>query len=753
MIRKVSRRGFLKGVAAGGLLLALGTVTRSEAAETHGALGPLPRVPHDPWVWLAIAPDGTVTIVVARSEMGQGTRSTLAAAIADELEADIARVRVVAAEGDEARYGSQNTDGSRSIRMDLHKLREVGAAARQMLAQAGARRMRVPLDEVVAVQHRVWHRESGQHVGYGELATAAFKEAVPPRVRIKSTAQLRYLGQPEMPSFDLDDMVTGRAVFGADVRVPDALVAVVLRPPVYGGRVRSVDDTRARAVPGVVAVLRLPDGHVPGGFRPLGGVAVVARHTWAALRGRDALQVQWEDGPHAVYDSATYEKELAALAAAPAKTVRSEGDWDKARREAARVVEASYHVPHLAQAPMEPPVALAHYAEGRCEIWAPSQHPQEARNTVASLLGLPIERVRVHVTLLGGGFGRKSKPDFIAEAAWLSREVRKPVRVQWTREDDLRHGYYHSVSTQNLAATLNAQGQITGWQQRTVFPSIATTFAPMLALRLVMNRPVDVELGMGLVDFPYAIPNVQMEAALAEPHVRIGWYRAVANLQHAFSINAFLAQLAHETGRDHRALLLELLGADRQFEAPRWNYDDPTGGHPVDTARLKRVLNLVCDKAGWGRALPKGEGLGLAIHRSFLSYAAVVVHAKVGPKGELQLPRVDAALDCGFIANPDRVRAQLEGSVVMGLSNALHGMITFRAGQAEQDNFHTYPVLRCDETPRTIATHLVASDAPAGGVGEAGVPPVGPALCNAIFAATGVPIRRWPVMEQLRKST
>lgn len=753
MIRKVSRRGFLKGLAAGGLLLAIGAIARSEKAETHGALGPLPRIAHDPWVWLAIAPDGLVTIVVARSEMGQGTRSTLAAAIADELEADLARVQVVAAEGDEARYGSQNTDGSRSIRMDLHRLREVGAAARQMLAEAGAQRMRVPVSEVVALQHFVWHRESGRQVGYGELAAAASRRSLPPRVQLKKNDQLRYLGQENMRSFDLADMTTGRAVFGADIQLPDALVAAVFRPPVYGGRVRTFDDKAARAVPGVVAVLKLPDGQVPGGFLPVGGVAVVARHTWAALRGRDALRVAWDDGPHATYDSAVYEKELSGLADAPAKVVRDEGNWEQARREAARVVEARYHVPHLAQAPMEPPVALARYDAGYCEIWAPSQNPQEARNTVASFLGLPVERVRVHVTLLGGGFGRKSKPDFIAEAAWLSRELGKPVRVQWTREDDLRHGYYHAASTQHLAAALDAQGRVTGWLHRSVFPSIATTFAPSFALRAAFNRPMDAELGMGLLDLPYAIPHLRIEAGWAEPHVRIGWYRAVANLQHAFAINAFLAELADRTGRDHRSLLLEILGGNRQFKAPRWNYEDPTGGHLVDTARLRRVVNLVCEEGGWGRPLPKGEGRGLAVHRSFLSYAAVVVHAKVGARGELEIPRVDIALDCGFVANPDRVRAQLEGAVVMGLGNALHGSITFREGQAQQDNFHSYPVLRCDETPRVIATHLVPADEPPGGVGEAGVPPVGPALCNAIAAATGVPVRRWPVMGQLRKGS
>ncbi|MEB3196626.1 MAG: molybdopterin cofactor-binding domain-containing protein [Candidatus Sericytochromatia bacterium] len=743
----MSRRGFLKGLAAGGLLLAVGSVSRSAQAETWGATGPLPRVPHDPLVWLAIAPDGTVTIVVHRSEMGQGSRSTLVAAVADELEADLARVRVVQAEGDEARYGSQNTDGSRSIRMDLTRLREVGAAARQMLIAAAARRWELPPDELLAIQHEVRHPPSGRHFDYGELAPEAFREPVPRAVKLKPMADLRVLGREGMPAFDLSDMLTGRAVYGADVVLPELVYAAIARPPVVGGRLSGCDTAAARRVPGVIAVETLPGASIPTGFKPLGGVAVLASNTWAAIQGRDALAPRWDDGPHQDYDSTAYQQELATLVAQPGRLVREQGNWETARREAARVLSATYHVPHLAQAPMEPLVATAHVTRDGCEIWAPTQHPQEARQTVASLLGLSVERVRVHVTLLGGGFGRKSKPDFIAEAAWLSRAIGRPVRVQWTREDDLRHGYYHAVSTQRIEAALDAQGRLQGLLHRTAFPSIASLFAPMFALRLLYDRPVDPELGMGFSDFPYAVPHLRLEAALAEPHVRIGWYRAVANLQHAFAVNSFLAELAAATRQDHRDLLLTLLGPDHRVEAPGWNYDGPAGQHPIDTARLRGVLDVVAREAGWGRDLPAGHGLGLAVHRSFLSYVAIALRVAISPKGQLHIPRVDVAIDCGFVANPDRVRAQLEGAVIMGLSNAMYGAITFAKGRASQANFHDYPVMRADAAPREIRTWLLPSEGPPGGVGEAGVPPVAPALCNAIFAATGHRVRELPLAQ------
>lgn len=748
-LRKVSRRGFLKALAAGGLLLALdAALAPLDALAAPGApsTAHVPRATHDPLVWLAIAPSGIVTIVVARSEMGQGSRSTLALAIADELEADRAQVRLHQADGDEKRYGSQNTDGSRSIRMDLDNLRRAGAAARMMLEAAAAKAWGVPASEVEAVNHVVRHARSGKQAGYGALAAAAWKEAIPATIPLKPKSKLRYLGKENQPGFDLADMVTGRAVFGADMKLPGMLYAAIARPPVYGGAVTGYDEAAARAINGVKGLHQLPQGKLPGGFQPLGGVAVLATNTWSAIQGRDALAVRWDDGGNAKYDSETFRQGLEAEVNKPGSVAAQRGDVDAAFAKAYRRLKASYYVPHLIHAPMEPMAATAHYkADGTCEIWAPSQHPHAARETVAAALGIPVEKVTVHVTLLGGGFGRKSKPDFIAEAAILSRAAQAPVRIQWTREDEIRHGYYHTVSAQRLEASIDKQGQVTGWLHRTAFPTIASIFVPLI------NRPMDPELGMGVTDFPYAIPNRRAETGAANAHVRIGWFRAVANIQHGFAINSFLAEIAASTGRDHKDLVLELLGgAERAFEAPKWNYDGAAGKHPVDRDRLRGVVELVTSKAGWGKKLPIGHGRGLAVHRSFLSYVATVIAVAVDADGNLTIPRVDMAIDCGFVASPDRVRAQLEGSVIMGLSSALYGAVTFKDGKAEQSNFHDYPVMRMDAAPKAIHSWLVDSDHPSGGVGEPGIPPVAPALTNAIHAAIGKRIRTLPVAEQLK---
>ncbi len=745
MIRKVSRRGFLKGLAAGGLLLALDRLQAPALADssTTGAAAVV-RGPGEPQVWLAIAPDGTTTIVVARSEMGQGSRSTLALAIADELEADRARVKIVQAHGDEGRFGSQNTDGSRSIRQDLVPLRRVGAAARQMLEAAAAAAWGVPITEVAASNHEVVHLKGDRRAGYGALAAAAWRQPVPAEVTLKTRDRLRYLGQENQPSFDLGDMVTGQAIYGADVSLPGLRYAMIARPPVYGGSVAKVDDQAARGVAGVERVVSLPAGRVPGGFNPLGGVAVVATNTWAAKQGRDALAIQWTDGGNAHYDSVAYKARLIATVQKPGQAVARRGNVDRALGRAHRRVRATYYVPHLAHAPMEPLVATAHVTAAGCEIWAPTQHPHAVRETVASLLGIGVDRVTVHVTLLGGGFGRKSKPDFVAEAAFLSREVGAPVRVQWTREDEIRHGYYHTVSAQHLEAAVDRRGQVEGWLHRMAYPTIASTFVPFL------NRPLDPELGMGVTDLPYDIPNMRIETGPADAHVRIGWYRAVANIQQAFAINSFVAELAAAVGRDPKEMLLALIGAPRRFEAPKWNYGAEGGTlHPVDTGRLRRVIEVAAEKAGWGRRLRPGHGLGIAAHRSFLSYVATVVEVAIDADGNLTIPRVDSAIDCGFVANPDRVRAQLEGAAVMALSNTLYGAITFKDGRVEQSNFHDYQVVRLNAAPKQVHSWILDSEHPSGGVGEAGVPPFAPALCNAIHAAIGKRIRHLPIADQL----
>jgi isoquinoline 1-oxidoreductase beta subunit len=407
----------------------------------------------------------------------------------------------------------------------------------------------------------------------------------------------------------------------------------------------------------------------------------------------------------------------------------------------------------MAHIPMEPPAALANVADGKVEIWAPAQSPYGARQDVAEMLGVPIEDVTVHVTLLGGGFGRKSKCDFVLEAAFLSREVGAPVRVQWTREDDVRHSFYHTTSVERIEAALDADDKVTGWRHRSVAPSILSTFAEDSGYQFF------IEHGMGFVDMPFEIENVACENGPAMAHTRIGWFRSVSNVPRAFAVQSFAAELAHELGKDQKEFLLELIGSDRiidpkaaGFPEDFWNYGEPYEEFPIDTARLKNVVNVAADAAGWGKELPAGEGLGIAAHRSFVTYVASVVHVKVEEDGTVRVPAVHTAIDCGFAANPERIRSQIEGAAVMGMTLALNSAVTFKNGRAEQSNFYDYDVARIDNYPEIVTTHIIEHpfSVHATGVGEPGVPPFAPALYNAIFNATGKRLRALPIGDQLR---
>jgi isoquinoline 1-oxidoreductase beta subunit len=758
MIENVSRRAVLKGAASvGGLVIAVKVLPVKDAfaqAKKYGAEGMPHGAVNNPQAFVSIAPDGIVTIVCHRSEMGQGVRTGMPMIVADELEADWARVRVAQAPGDEVKFGNQDTDGSRSTRHFLQPMREVGAAARMMLIAAAAKRWSVGVGELEAVNHEVVHKSTGRKLGYGELATDASAMPVPPldQLKLKDPSAFRYIGKGQVPIVDGFDITTGRAKYGIDTKLPDLKYAVIARPPVFGGKVVSVDSSEAMKVPGVEKVVQIEGTPAPAQFQPLGGVAVIARNTWAAMKGREALKITWDDGPNRVYDSQSFKKQLEETARKSGKVLRNEGDFERAFAGANRKLEGEYYIPHLAHATMEPPSATVRIADGKCEVWACVQSPQGTRDQVAKKLGMSPDNVTVNVTLLGGGFGRKSKCDFVLEAALLSREMGgTPVKVTWTREDDLQNGYLHTVSAERIEAGLDANGRAVAWRHRSVAPTILSIFAPDPKLEAPF------EIGMGLVDMPFAVPNIRIENGEAAALTRIGWFRSVSNIPHAFAVQSFVAEMAAAAGRDPKDYLLELIGPPRIVDLgpvkdSLWNYGESLEIYPIDTGRLRRVVEVAAEQAGWGRKLPAGHGLGLAVHRCFVTYVAMVIEAAVDAKGNISVPRVDAAVDCGFHVNPERIRSQIEGATVMGLSLAFKGEISFKGGRVEQSNFNDYEVLRIDEAPRETRVHIIPADisVPPSGVGEPGVPPVGPALCNAIFAATGKRIRRLPIRQQVQ---
>ena len=744
-IINVSRRGFLKGLLSSGALI-LGVNFLPERPWAQGIVSDGPhadRASLHPSAFVGVDSDATVYIVAHRSEMGTGIRTSLPMVVADELDADWARVRVEQAIGD-PRYGGQDTDGSHSVRDFFDVMRRAGGTARLMLIRAGAARWQVSASECETALHTVIHRPTGRKLGYGELAAAAAELAVPRReeLRLKNRSSWRYVGK-RVPSYDLTALCTGRAVYGMDARMDGMVYAAVAHPPVLGGKVKSYSDKAALKVAGVRQVVAIKPFKPPHFFQPLGGLAVIADNTWAAFAGRKKLEVTWDNGPNEVYNSSQFRKQLSETVRASGKVVRSAGDVDAEFARNHKLIEAEYYVPHLAHASMEPPVAVAEYRDGKVTVWTSTQSPQDVQYTIAGELGIPLQNVICRVTLLGGGFGRKSKPDYVAEAAVLSRKLGKPVKVVWSREDDIKFDYYHTVAAMYLKAALDTAGKPTAWLQRSVFPPIGSTFK-------VDDRYGSAEeLGQGWTDLPFDIPNLRAENCPAKAYVRIGWLRSVANVYHAFGVQSFANELAHAAGRDPVEYLLDLIGPPRILNLKDTNYENygaSCADFPVDTGRLRRVVELAAEKAGWGkRRMGKGSGIGIAAHRSFVTYVATVVEVEVDDNGKITIPQVHTAVDAGLVVNPEFVRAQFEGAAVFATSLARSGEITATNGAIDQSNFHDYRVARITEVPRHTDVHLVESSAPPGGVGEPGVPPFAPALCNALYAATGKRVRELPL--------
>jgi isoquinoline 1-oxidoreductase beta subunit len=742
--RDVSRRGFLQGALASGVFV---LSARFIPEPLWAAEGDAAAPAFEPSLWMSIAADGTVTIVAHRSEMGCGSRTALPLVVADELDADWSKVKIEQAIGD-PKYGEQDTDGSHSVRSNFDLMRQVGATGRAMLISAAAAQWGVSAKDCMTEPHFVVHRASGRKLGYGEVAVAAAKLPVPRKedVPLKSRSEWRYIGKETNSLFDLPEIVTGRAIFGMDAglrsTMPGMVFASVEHPPVLGQKIKTYDDTAALKVPGVQKTVTIETFKPPHQFQPLGGVAVIADNTWAAFKGRKSLKIEWDvnSSPHSVYNSGPFRKTLEATSRLPGRVVRNVGDVDAAFARGGKIIEAEYYTPHLAHVSMEPPVAVAEYRDGKVLAWAPTQNPQAVQETIAGVLGIKKEDVTCHVTLLGGGFGRKSKPDQVAEAAVLSKQLGKPVKVVWSREDDIHFDYFHSVAAMYMKAAVGPDGKPTAWLQRTVYPPINSTFD-------VSATYADDEMGLGWNNLPFDIPNHRAENGPADYHVRIGWLRSVANIYHAFAIHSFADELAHNANKDSAQYLLELIGPPRIVALDlKGDEAEDAKGYPLDTARLRRVVEIAAEKSGWGkRATGKGRGMGIAAHRSFLTYVATVVEVEVDSKGQVHIPGAWTAVDAGTVVSPDNIRNQFEGAAVFGTSLALFGEITATNGVIDQSNFDNYQITRMNRAPRQVDVHIVKSEAPPAGVGEPGVPPFAPALCNAVFAATGKRVRELPL--------
>jgi isoquinoline 1-oxidoreductase beta subunit len=674
-----------------------------------------------PNVWCAITPDNLVTIAIPNAEMGQGVRTALSMIVADELEADWSQIRVKQAPAaDQFKsplLGGQITVGSASVRGFYEPLRKAGAAGRVMLVKAAAQTWKVPEEECEASKGVVRHRKSNRTMAYGKLCDKAAQLPVPQDPPLKKESEFRYLGKP-MPRLDIPEKVAGTAVFGLDVIVEDLHYAVIARPPAYGAKLLSYDGKGAEQIEGVRKVVQVPMG-----------IAVCANSIEAALKGRDALKVSWDKGVLPDMDNSYIENALREELNKPGASVVNTGDAKKAISEAHKKVEAAYFVPSVAHATMEPMNCTAHVANDHCDVWAPVQAQTAAQAIGSKISGFPREKVNVYTTFLGCGFGRRAKPDFVVEAVSISKALGKPVKVVWTREEDIKYDQFRAPASHRVEAGLDVQGRLVGWSHKLASPSILKDIAPA-----AVKDGIDFYCLWGLADAPnspmwnnriqYEIPNLSIEFVLSPLPVPVAPWRSVQNGPNAFVIESFIDELAHAAGKDPLEFRLQSL---------------------KNNMRARRVLEVAAEKAGWGKPIPKGEGRGIAQHACMGTYVAQVAEISVDKhNGAIKVHRIVAAVDCGPVVNPDPLIAQVEGAIIMSLGTALKEEVRFAAGRVASANFDDYKLMRMSDVPE-IEVHIVKSREKIGGIGEPGVPPAAPAVANACFNATGARIRRLPL--------
>ncbi len=708
-----SRRGFLQGATAAAAGLVVGFHFAPGKAFAAAAKAPVALN-----AFVRIAPDGIVTVYAKHLEMGQGSYTGLATIVAEELDADWSKLRATGAPADAKLYanlafGMQGTGGSTAMANSWDQLRQAGATARAMLVQAAAEAWKVPAAEITVAKGVLAHAGSNRKAGFGEMAERAARQPVPAKVTLKDPGRFTLIGK-QAPRLDARSKANGTAQFTIDVKLPGQLTALVARPPRFGGKVKSLDASAAKAVPGVVEVVQVPSG-----------VAVIAKGFWAASKGREALQVDWDLSQAENRGSAELLDNYRMLAQQTGLPARREGDADGALAKAAKRIEASYDFPYLAHAPMEPLDCVVQLTADGCEIWAGDQFQTIDQANAAQLLGLKPEQVKINTLYAGGSFGRRAnmQSDYIVEAVAVAKAFgagKPPVQVMWTREDDIRGGYYRPLYHHRLDAALDEKGELVAWRHRIVGQSImaGTAFA-----QVMVKDGIDATSVEGAANLPYAIPNLGVELHTTQAGVPVLWWRSVGSTHTAFATELFLDEIARETGQDPLALRRKLLAK-----------------HP----RHLGVLNLAAEKAGWGKPLPKGWGRAIAVHESFASYVAEVAEVSVQPDGSWRVERVVAAVDCGRAINPGIIKAQVEGAVGYGLAAALSGAITLEGGDVQQSNFHDYEVLRIDQMPK-VEVHIMPSTEKPTGIGEPGLPPIAPAVASALMQVTGQRFRALPL--------